>query len=208
MSTSETRERIIEGAAALFAETGVGDATVQGVLDRARVSRRTFYQYFDGKEDVLAAVYDRWVDGLVAVVAAAVETPSEPVGKLVSALDAWLRYQQEHGETSIRLMIEAARPGSLLHPRRERTHDALVSTTDAAVRQVLGARVDPLVFRALLLGVEGLVLHLAAHGRLAEDHARLRRVVAGLFLTVLNRPGELPDPPRPDKRVDPAGEVG
>lgn len=203
MGTSETRERIIEGATALFAEVGVGDATVQHVLDRAHVSRRTFYQYFDGKEDVLAAVYDRWVDGLVAVIAEAVVAPREPVDKLVSALDAWLRYQQERPQASVSLMVEAARPGSLLNPRRERTHDALVATTDAAVQQVLGARVDPLVYRALLLGVEGLVLHLAAHGRLAAEHARLRRVVAGLFLTVLNRPGELPDPPRPPKRVDP-----
>jgi AcrR family transcriptional regulator len=202
VGTPETRERIIEGATALFAEVGVVDATVQDVLDRAHVSRRTFYQYFDGKEDVLAAVYDRWVDGLVAVVAEAAVAPREPVDKVVSALDAWLRYQRDGGQASVGLMVEAARPGSRLHPRREQTHDVLVATIDAAVRQVLGANVDPLVFRGLLLAAEALVLHLAAHQALDEEYARLRRVVAGLFLTVLNRPEELPDPPRAPRPTD------
>lgn len=206
MGTEATRARIIDGAALLFAEIGIGDATVQHVLERASVSRRTFYQYFQGKEDVLAAVYDRWVDGLVAAVASSVEPSAQPVDIVVTALDAWLDYQITTSPTAVLLMVEAARPGSLLHPRRERTYDALIGTIDATVRQVLGASVDPLVFRGLVLGVEGLALHVAEHGGLAAERARLRRVVAGLFLTVLARPAELPDPPRTSGA--PAGATG
>lgn len=196
MGTEATRARIVDGAALLFAEMGIAEATVQHVLERASVSRRTFYQYFDGKEDVLAAVYDRWVDGLVAAVANRADPTAPPVDIVVDALDAWLAYQIDTSPTAVLLMVEAARPSSLLHPRRERTLDALVGTIDATVRQVLGVDVDPLVYRGLVLGVEGLALHLAEQGALGDQRARLRRVVAGLFLTVLGHPGDLPDPPR------------
>ncbi|MEQ1505132.1 MAG: TetR/AcrR family transcriptional regulator [Myxococcota bacterium] len=196
MGIEATRERIVDGAAALFADVGIDEATVQDVLERAGVSRRTFYQYFDSKEQVLAAVYDRWVDGLVRAVASTVDPTADPVSIVVAGLDAWITYQQQTAPTAVRLMAEASRPTSLLHPRREATIDALVATIDAAVRQVVGANVDPLVFRGLVLGAEGLSLHLAEHSRLDAERARLRRVVGASFLVILGHTGELPDPPR------------
>jgi AcrR family transcriptional regulator len=202
VGTEATRSRIVDGAAALFGEVGIAEATVQDVLGRASVSRRTFYQYFTSKEDVVAAVYDRWVDDLVRSVAASVVPWSgppgtEPVDIVVEALDAWLAHLHATGPVGIRLMVEAARHDTQLHPRRERTFDALVQTIDGAMRTILGARVDPLVYRALLLGAEGLVLHLAERGELEGQRARLRRVVGSLFFTVLGAHGALPDPPRP-----------
>lgn len=196
MGTEATRARIVEGAAALFGEVGIAEATVQDVLERASVSRRTFYQYFTSKEDVLAAVYDRWVDDLVRTVASSVVPGSEPVEIVVTALDAWLEHLSATGPVAIRLMVEAARHDTPLHARREQTFDALVRTVDEAMRTVVGARVDPLVYRALLLGAEGLVLHLAERGDLEPQRARLRRVVGSVFFTVLGAPESLPDPPR------------
>jgi AcrR family transcriptional regulator len=177
-------------------ELGIGDATVQHVLDRANVSRRTFYQYFTGKEGVLAAVYDDWVDGLLGVIGEAVQRPGAPPERVIHALDAWLDHQQRHEPLSASLVMEAARPGSLLHDRRENTFDSLVSTIDVWVTELLEAKVDPLLFRGLLLAVEGLIVHLAERGKLDAERARLRRVVAGLFLGPLAHPAELPGPPR------------
>ncbi|MEZ4240976.1 MAG: TetR/AcrR family transcriptional regulator [Myxococcota bacterium] len=196
MGTEATRTRIIEGAAAVFGAAGIAEATVQDVLERASVSRRTFYQYFTSKEDVLAAVYDGWVDELVQRVGGMAVSGSEPVDVVVAALDTWLQQLQRDAPLSIRMMVEAARHDSQLHARREHTFDVLVSTTDEAMRGFLGARVDPLVYRALFLGAEGLVLHLAERGELERAPARLRRVVGALFFTVLGSHDTLPDPPR------------
>jgi AcrR family transcriptional regulator len=53
--TSKARARALEAFRLLMLEHGYRRVTIQKVLDRARVSRATFYEHFRGKEDLLAA---------------------------------------------------------------------------------------------------------------------------------------------------------
>lgn len=198
MGSTETRERIVLGAMAVFTDRGIGDATVQDVLDRADVSRRTFYQYFQGKEDVLRAVYDLRVDRLVAALGAGVQRPGDPMDKVLAALEAWISLQIEGGRLFVELQSEAARPSSLLHPRRERTIEGIVAMIDGAVRAAGGRAVDPLVYRGLVLGVEGLALHQVERQALEAERERFRDAVAALVLVVLRNSRGLPDPPAAD----------
>src|SRR5215813_3305562 len=50
--------RFVTAAARLWQETGNADFTVQDVVDRSKMSIRTFYKYFGSKEDLLIAVYE------------------------------------------------------------------------------------------------------------------------------------------------------
>lgn len=43
---------------ALMETTGYADISVSGICSRAGIPRRTFYYYFDGKEDVLSSLID------------------------------------------------------------------------------------------------------------------------------------------------------
>lgn len=54
-------DRFIRSAMAILAETGRTDFTVQEVVERARTSLRTFYQYFESKEELLLTVFDEIV---------------------------------------------------------------------------------------------------------------------------------------------------
>ena len=47
-----TQQRILQAAAAAFAEFGYARTSVEAITDRAECSRPTFYQYFSGKEDI------------------------------------------------------------------------------------------------------------------------------------------------------------
>src|SRR5215510_2759685 len=51
-------DRFVAAAARLLQERGNIDFTVQDVVDRSKMSIRTFYKYFASKEDLLVAVYE------------------------------------------------------------------------------------------------------------------------------------------------------
>jgi len=50
-------DRFVAAATRLLQDKGNTDFTVQDVIDRSKMSIRTFYKYFGSKEDLLVAVY-------------------------------------------------------------------------------------------------------------------------------------------------------
>ncbi|MEV0144883.1 MULTISPECIES: TetR/AcrR family transcriptional regulator [unclassified Nonomuraea] len=50
---AETRQAVHEAALRLTVEHGLDNVTVEAIADAANISRRTFSNYFDGKEDAL-----------------------------------------------------------------------------------------------------------------------------------------------------------
>jgi AcrR family transcriptional regulator len=50
----QTRERIEQAAMALFLERGFDATTIEDITEAADVSKRSFFDYFPSKEDVVA----------------------------------------------------------------------------------------------------------------------------------------------------------
>ncbi|MEO1233941.1 MAG: TetR/AcrR family transcriptional regulator [Myxococcota bacterium] len=61
---ARTRAQLVEAALRVFAGKGLDAATTQDFYEEAGVSRGTFYNYFETKEDVLTAVANRLADAL------------------------------------------------------------------------------------------------------------------------------------------------
>jgi AcrR family transcriptional regulator len=55
---SETRDRMVDAAFALFDERGYDATTVEEIVERAGVSRSTFFRAFGSKEDVIFPRHD------------------------------------------------------------------------------------------------------------------------------------------------------
>ena len=62
------RERIVASVIEVVSSTGYAGLTVKDVIERAGVSRRTFYEHFSNKEDVFLAAYDSVVEQLLGEV--------------------------------------------------------------------------------------------------------------------------------------------
>src|SRR5450755_4463106 len=56
------RERILEAATELFLVEGYGSTSIESVAARAGISKRTFYDRFDDKAVLFAAVVHRIID--------------------------------------------------------------------------------------------------------------------------------------------------
>ena len=64
------RERVLVGMADAVAAKGYANVAVADVIERAGVSRRSFYEHFTNKEDAFLAAYDAGVTGLLDAIAA------------------------------------------------------------------------------------------------------------------------------------------
>ncbi len=59
--TAESKERILEAAEAVFAETGFDGARVDEIAKRAGVNKALIYYYFDSKDAILDALFEELI---------------------------------------------------------------------------------------------------------------------------------------------------
>jgi AcrR family transcriptional regulator len=61
---ADQRRRILRSVGELVAERGYGNVTVELIVKRARVSYKTFYKHFAGKDECFAALFDETFDSI------------------------------------------------------------------------------------------------------------------------------------------------
>jgi len=188
-----TYNRILDGTAAAATDKGLRACTVQDILGNAGVSRRTFYQYFSSKDDAFRGLYESYTVRLVAAMYAAADETEGEVPKIIAVLNTFLDFQVEGGELLMQLHAEAIRPESELLPVREEVLDRIVDLLDLNVGNALNIRLDKMVYRSLVLGIEGLCIHIERQGHFNKaDAEEVRRIAQPLMVAVLSNHQHLP----------------
>src|SRR4051794_30309297 len=113
------RGRLIEAIAHVVADKGYPQTTVADVIERAGVSRKTFYEHFRDKETCFLAAYDTGVAVLLDTVRAA-----EGIRGRVRAYLGLLAAEPAFARTFL-IEVQAAGPEAL--QRRREVHDAFAA---------------------------------------------------------------------------------
>ncbi len=144
-SRAEKRaQRFIDAAFELIDEKGSTEFTIQEVIDRSKQSLRGFYQYFDGKDELLLALYEEMIRESVEDIRAAVEAETEALTRLrafVIRLHEWCDptgSRRKRGAHNRRPISEFSVQLAANHPDRVKAGMApqaqmLVDLLDAAV---------------------------------------------------------------------------
>src|ERR1035438_5685149 len=83
----DARERLVRAALDLFSEGGYDNTTVAQIVDRAGLTKSTFFRHFPDKREVLAAGQDTLCQLLSEGIAGA-PTSATPLEAVAAALDA------------------------------------------------------------------------------------------------------------------------
>jgi AcrR family transcriptional regulator len=83
------RDELMNAAEHLFLSEGVGATTIEQITSRAGVAKGTFYLYFSSKDDILAALADRFATQLLEKIKTAVA--KEPAGHWRGKLQTWAK---------------------------------------------------------------------------------------------------------------------
>jgi len=97
------RERLVRAALELFAEQGYDAATVNGIAERAGLTKTTFFRHFTDKREVLFGgqeIHNRLMADAIAA-APAEATPLQTVGTALDALTA--TFTEDHRALAARL---------------------------------------------------------------------------------------------------------
>jgi len=88
-------QRFLDAAQAIIIEKGSTDFTVQEVVDRSRQSLRSFYLQFDGKHELLLALFEDALSRSSDQIRAATANHTDPIERL---------------KVAVELLFEASRP--------------------------------------------------------------------------------------------------
>jgi AcrR family transcriptional regulator len=104
----------LDSAQELLGERGTTDFTVQEVVDRSKQSLRSFYQHFDGKHELLLALFEDALSTSAIQIREAVAGETDPLRRLHLAVQRL--YEQSHhdptdrrplfGDFALQLMVK------------------------------------------------------------------------------------------------------
>jgi AcrR family transcriptional regulator len=157
-------ERILAAIVEVVAERGCAHASVGLIVERAKVSRRTFYELFpEGVQDGLVAVMDITLEKAAAISTRAFEQEETWFDGMRAALAAMLAFFDSEPALARVCMVESLGAGPVVLKHRERVvrdfRELIVSRIEAEVPEV-----PPLAAEGVLASVMGVI-----HARMAAN---------------------------------------
>jgi AcrR family transcriptional regulator len=107
-AATDTAEKILAAATELFAERGYAATTTRAIADRAGVNEVTIFRHFESKLGVLRALGQRWNARSAARSVAALPSPEDTRGTLLSIARNEIESSVQNGGVSLRLAFDAA----------------------------------------------------------------------------------------------------
>ena len=154
------RERLLVGMLRAVSELGYRSTNVQDVIERAGVSRPTFYEHFANKDDCFLAAFDT----SAARLRDQIETAAHEGGdvwrdRVRSGFNALLAFAAAEPEAARMVIVEARAATPDAARRRVALLDYFASCLDTKVRELLPATTAPSTVTAsgVVGGVESLL---------------------------------------------------
>jgi AcrR family transcriptional regulator len=178
------RARLLAAMFDVVWERGAAHVTVADVSTRSGVSRRTFYELFDDRDDCLLAAFDEAIDRVEKVVIPAYEGPGQWREKIRNALCGLLGvFDQEPGIARL-LVVESLAAGPLALQRRAHILKTLTKIVDEGRETNSTTREIPALTAE---GVVGAVLSVI-HARLVSEDSRPLMELAGPLMGIIVLP--------------------
>jgi AcrR family transcriptional regulator len=154
------RERLLVAMLNAAADLGYLETNVQDVIDRAGVSRPTFYEHFSNKEDCFLAAFDTSADRLRKKVDAAARKGGDVWRERVRySLEALLRFASREPDTARTMVVEARAASATAVRRRVELMDDFASCLESQAIELLpdGRSHTALTASGIVGGVESLL---------------------------------------------------
>lgn len=146
------RERLLDATSRAVSELGYPGLTVAAILQRAGVSRKTFYEHFSDKEECFLAAYDIVTAGLLHGVSEAYERPGPWPRRIRAGLAELLRLLAAEPAFARMCIVEVLAAGPRAQQRRDDTMRRFTVFFDAGLRELPPAITAPSLVAESVVG--------------------------------------------------------
>jgi AcrR family transcriptional regulator len=164
-------------------EVGYARMTVSQVIGRARVSRKTFYDVFDDREDCFLASFDQMVAEMRPSVEQAFASQSDWCGGVRAALTELLELMDQCPGVAKLFVVESMAGGGRMPRRRAEVVDELARAIDLG-RALAAGNGPPMITAQALVGGVLAVLHM----RLVRNDPQSFSVLLGPLMSMIVLP--------------------
>jgi AcrR family transcriptional regulator len=184
------RERLLVGMLRAISELGDRSTNVQDVIERAGVSRPTFYEHFANKDDCFLAAFDT----CAARLRDQIETAADQGGdvwrdRIRSGFNALLAFTATEPDAARMVIVEARAATQDAALRRVALLDYFASRLDTKVRELLpGTTHSTVTASGVVGGVESLLYARLNKNQMDDLHALLPSL---MYFAVLPYEGHL-----------------
>jgi AcrR family transcriptional regulator len=179
--------RLVQAAGELIAEGGFEGLTLRALLERTRLSRRAFYERFDGMDDLILAVFEQNMREGAATFRAELAGIDEPLERLRFIIETMVL--RARSDAAVRLMVAMSREHlRLAEARTDDLERALEPLTAVIAEQLtLGMergvvrRADALQLAKLVHGLVATTIHASLLSRASGAETRPEESAAALW---------------------------
>ena len=181
------RSRLLAAALWAFDELGYDGASVTRITARARVSRRTFYELFENREECLIAVFDNAIERITAEILAADLQGLSWRERVRGGLWAILSFFDREPALARVCVIQVQRAGGVVFERRQEIVDRLCTLVDEGRQEnARAATLGALTSQAVVGGVFSILHgHIADRGQSGRQQGSMSGLLGDLMATIV-----------------------
>ncbi|HEX5526249.1 MAG TPA: TetR/AcrR family transcriptional regulator [Solirubrobacterales bacterium] len=188
--TASQRNRIHQAMVEVVSERGYPETRVVDVIGVAGVSRKTFYELFDSKEDCFLAAYDVLLDNLLEETTEGFESRAGAAWaeRACAALEALLEHLANHPEEARFAIVEVLAAGPKALARRDAALRQFTGFLEAG-RSETSVELPGITSLSLAGGINELLYSEILHGAITSLPSRLPDLMFWITLPFLGPEG-------------------
>jgi AcrR family transcriptional regulator len=185
---SNQRDRIMAAVAPAAAELGYADMSVETIVARAGVSRRTFYEHFRNKEDVFLAAYDAVVRQQARQIQRAYFKEKTVHDRLRAGIRAYLEFTAGQPEVARMCIVEVLAAGPRAMAKRSEAMRMFADIIEDNINELIpGCTRAALTAETIVGGIHEVVLSRILADRTDELPAMADELLTAILM--LDGPG-------------------
>lgn len=185
----QPKEKILYSAMHLFVSKGYKETSILDVVEMARISKTTFYNFFRRKDELLARLFDQLADEFLREVEKAIHVERKVAYKGYAGIRRYMELCKDHQEIAQVLLITSVGISPEVEGVRRKAHHRFAGMIHDTVRSILPDGISDsemeLVSQAMVGAIHEVVIQRLMSGEEeveVESVARLlNRIAVGSF---------------------------